>query len=210
VAFIKSTWQRLSAFGRRRFYYIVVASCAVFVGIGLAATYATVVDYTNSLGFCAHTCHEMESTVYQEYTHSKHFKNQYGVVVKCSQCHVPHDAWALTLGRKAMASIELYTHFVVFAGEGQDGVKRAFEARRLALAKRVWAGFAETNARECKACHKYSNMVLEDQRPSIRAQHTDAMKTDENCLDCHKGLTHKHMDDPAQAKPATNNSFDIQ
>ncbi|MDE2184491.1 MAG: NapC/NirT family cytochrome c [Alphaproteobacteria bacterium] len=200
----------IRSYVRRRFNYIVVAVVAGLVGIGLTSGYATLVDYTNSLNFCAHTCHEMESTVFQEYRHSAHYKNEYGVVVKCSQCHVPHDAWALTLGRKTVASFELYTHFVVFTGEGPDGVKKAFEARRLQLARRVWAGFAETNARECKACHKYSNMILSEQRPSIRAQHVDAMKIDENCLDCHKGITHHVPVDP-NAKPApASNSFDIQ
>jgi nitrate/TMAO reductase-like tetraheme cytochrome c subunit len=196
-------------FVRSRFKFIVVAVVSGVVGIGLAAGYATVVDYTNSLNFCAHSCHEMESTVYQEYTHSKHFKNEQGVVVACSQCHVPHDSWALTMGRKILASFELYSHFTTFEGRGQDIIKERFEAHRFALAKNVWAGFAQTNARECKACHKYANMVLADQRPSVRSQHTDAMKTDENCLDCHTGLTHKKMVDPA-AKPAPASSFEIQ
>ena len=199
----------IGAFVRSRFNYIVVAGVSVLVGLGLAAGYATALDYTSSLHFCAHTCHEMESTVYQEYMHSKHYKNEQGVVVVCAQCHVPHDNWPAVLGRKALASFELWTHFVVFAGEGPDGVKRAFQARRFDLAKRVWAGFKADNAAECKACHKYSNMILTDQRPSIRAQHTDAMKTDENCLDCHKGITHHIPVDP-NAKPAPAASFDIQ
>lgn len=209
MAFFKSIWQRLGAFAQRRYYYIIVAAAAVVVGIGLAASYATVLDYTSSLNFCAHTCHEMQSTVYQEYKQSAHFKNQYGVVVRCSQCHVPHDNWPAVLGRKAMASLELYSHFVLIAGKGPDAITKAFQARRYELAKRVWAGFKADNAAECKACHKYSNMVLADQRPSIRAQHTDAMKTDENCLDCHKGITHHVPADP-NAKPAPANSFDIQ
>jgi nitrate/TMAO reductase-like tetraheme cytochrome c subunit len=206
---LRSLWQRFRGFVRNRSTYIVIASVSVVVGLGLAAGYATVLDYTSSLNFCAHSCHEMESTVYAEYSHSKHFKNQQGVVVVCAQCHVPHDNWPAVLGRKTLASFELWTHFVVFAGEGPDGVKRAFQARRFDLAKRVWAGFKADNAAECKACHKYSNMVLADQRPSIRAQHMDAMKTDENCLDCHKGVTHNIPADP-NAKPAPAASFDIQ
>ena len=206
---LSGLWKSLQNYVRSNSKMLAVVGVSVLVGMSLASGYATVVDYTNSLNFCAHTCHEMESTVYQEYTHSKHYRNEQGVVVGCPQCHVPHDAWALTMGRKFLASLELYDHFTVFAGKGQDEIKERFEARRLSLAKRVWAGFAETNARECKACHKYANMVLEDQRPSVRAQHVDAMKTDENCLDCHKGLTHKKMVDPA-AKPAPSGSFDIQ
>jgi nitrate/TMAO reductase-like tetraheme cytochrome c subunit len=200
----------LIEWARSRSQYIVVAGVFLLIGIGAAAAYATAIDFTNRLDFCAHSCHEMELTVYQEYTHSKHFKNEYGVVVKCSQCHVPHDNWPATFYAKALASLELYTHFTVFMGRSPENVKAAFERRRLDLAKKVWASFAATNARECKSCHKYSNMVLEEQRPSIRAQHTDAMKTDENCLDCHggKGLTHKELEMPS-ATPAST-GFDIK
>ena len=200
-------FRRLTDFVRTKFHYILISGVAVIIGVALSAAYATAIDYTNSLKFCAHTCHEMESTVFAEYQHSKHFKNEQGVVVMCSQCHVPQNNWSAVLGHKTLASFELWNHFVL--GESDPKV---FEARRLALAKKVWAGFAATNARECKACHKYSNMLLDEQRPSIRAQHVDAMKTDENCLDCHKGITHKHFDEAvaAPAKPGGGGDFDIQ
>jgi nitrate/TMAO reductase-like tetraheme cytochrome c subunit len=200
----QSPWACVQKFVREKFWFIVVAGVAVVVGIAISATYATAIDYTASLNFCAHTCHEMEATVYQEYTHSKHFKNEYGVVVACPQCHVPHDNWPATFWAKANAALELWPHF--FGGYSNPAV---FEKHRLELAKEVWAKFKATNARECKACHHYSNMVLEDQRPSVRAQHTDAMKADENCLDCHKGITHKKFEDPSDAKPAAG-GFDIQ
>ncbi len=203
----KSIFQSVGSFIRTRFQYIAVAVIAVGVGLDLVGGYATAVDYTSSLQFCAHTCHEMEKTVFEEYTHSKHYKNEQGVVVACAQCHVPQNNWPATFGHKFMATFELYNHFIL--GES-DPAK--FTPRRLELAKKVWAGFAATNARECKACHKYTNMLLEEQRPSIRAQHTDAMKTDENCLDCHKGITHKKFEDPsaAPAKAAGASDFDVQ
>jgi nitrate/TMAO reductase-like tetraheme cytochrome c subunit len=47
-------------------------------------------------------------------------------------------------------------------------------------------------------------MILSEQRPSIRAQHTDAMKKNENCLDCHKWLVHKQL-----IKPAAPTSFEF-
>ncbi len=190
-------WQRIRGFVRSRFTLIVVAGVSVVLGLGLAAGYATLIDYTSSLNFCAHTCHEMESTVYLEYTHSKHFKNEQGVVVVCADCHVPHHNWPATFTTKFMATFELWNHFV-----DREYIVEKFEARRPALAKKVWARFAATNARECKACHQFANMVLEEQNPSARAMHTEAMKTDANCLDCHKGLTHKIITDSAQAAPA--------
>ncbi len=201
---IARLWAGIQAWVRDKFWYIVVAGSSVTVGLAVAAAYGAVIDYTHSLDFCAHTCHEMESTVYQEYVHSKHFRNEQGVVVVCADCHVPHNNWPATFATKVKASLELWPHF--FGGMSN---KATFEAHRYELAKQVWAHFAATNARECKGCHQYQNMVLEDQRPSVRAQHTDAMKSDENCLDCHKGLVHKKFDDPAQTKPGSNN-FDIQ
>ena len=106
------------------------------------------------------------------------------------------------MGHKVLATFELWDHWT-----GRVGTNEKFEAHRLELAKGVWKGFEETNARECKNCHAYANMVLDDQRPSIRAQHTDAMKTDENCRDCHKGVTHKKAQD--ESSPAST-GFDIQ
>jgi nitrate/TMAO reductase-like tetraheme cytochrome c subunit len=147
----------------------------------------------------------MESTVYQEYTHSKHFKNEYGVIVGCADCHVPHNDWPATFVAKFLASFELWNHFV-----DREYITERFEARRPELAKKVWAKFAATNARECKACHNYTNMVLEDQAPSARAVHPIAMKNDQNCLDCHKGLTHKSMVDLAQATSADNSTMSAQ
>jgi cytochrome c-type protein NapC len=190
-------WQRIRGFVRHKFTLIAVAGASIVVGLGLAAGYGSVIDYTSSLNFCAHTCHEMESTVYQEYTHSKHFKNQHGVVVVCADCHVPHHNWPATFVTKFFASFELWNHFI-----DREYITERFEARRLELAKKVWAKFEATNARECKSCHQFANMIVEEQNPSARAMHTEAMKTDENCLDCHKGLTHKIMVDTAQAAPA--------
>jgi cytochrome c-type protein NapC len=193
---------KLIAYIKSHIRLIVFAGIFVAIGIVLSAMYGTAVQYTNTLNFCAHTCHEMENTVYQEYMHSKHFKNEFGVVVACPQCHVPQNDWVHTMGHKVLATFEIWDHWT-----GRVGTNEKFEEHRLELAKEVWKGFEETNARECKHCHAYSNMVLEDQRPSIRAQHTDAMKIDENCLDCHKGITHKSVQQ--EATPAPTN-FDIQ
>lgn len=181
---------------------LIVAGVSMVTGIGLAGAYGSAIDYTSHLDFCAHNCHEMESTVYREYTHSKHFKNQQGVVVVCADCHVPHHDWPATFVTKFFATFELWNHFV-----DREYILDRFEPRRLMLAKKVWAEFESNNAKTCKSCHRYKNMVLEDQRTSVRAQHTDAMKTDQNCLDCHKWIVHKRLEKPAASAPA---SFDIQ
>ncbi len=198
-------WTTFSGFVCSNLKWIAVAGGFTFFGLALSAVYASTLDYVSTLDFCAHTCHEMEATVYQEYTQTKHFKNEHGVVVTCAQCHVPHNNWPATLKSKVLASFELWNHFV-----DQEYKLENFNPRRPALAEKVWAQFAATNARECKACHQYSNMVLEEQRPPVRAQHEDAMKIDQNCLDCHKGITHDlSKEQPASANPA-GDGFDLQ
>jgi nitrate/TMAO reductase-like tetraheme cytochrome c subunit len=187
---------------RKHRVVLAILGAGLIVGVGLCAVYATAIQYTNTLGFCAHTCHEMESTVYPEYMQSKHFKNEHGVVITCANCHVPHNNWLLTLNRKIHATFELWGHFT-----GKINTAEKFEAHRLEMAQKVWAGFAATNARECKACHNYANMLLEEQRPSVQVQHADAMKTDENCIECHKGLVHKLPNDPAAPPPPAD--FDL-
>ena len=189
------------AFIRSKLFVMLVAGGVA--GVALTAAYATVVDYTNTLGFCAHTCHEMESTVYQEYMESRHFRNEQGVVVTCSQCHVPHGSWLGTFVRKAQATFELWGHFT-----GSINTPEKFEARRMALAQRVWAGFEADNARECRSCHAYANMIMDEQRPSVRIEHTDAMSTDRNCIDCHRGITH-HLPREVQQQQSEPESFDI-
>ena len=200
-----AVWAGTRAFVRNRFWYIVVAGGGAFFGVAMVMLYASLIDYTHSLQFCAHTCHEMEATVYQEYTQSKHYKNQQGVVVVCADCHVPHHNWPAVFVTKFFATFELWNHFV-----DREYKLENFNPRRPMLAKKVWDHFAADNARECKSCHQYANMVLADQRTSVRAQHTDAMKIDENCLDCHKGITHKKFEDPSAPKPASSDDFDLQ
>jgi nitrate/TMAO reductase-like tetraheme cytochrome c subunit len=107
------------------------------------------------------------------------------------------------MGRKVQATFELWGHFA-----GTVSTPEKFEAHRLELAKKVWAGFAANNARECKACHSYANMLLEEQRASVQAQHADATKSNQNCLECHKGLVHKSPNDPAAPPPPSD--FDIK
>jgi nitrate/TMAO reductase-like tetraheme cytochrome c subunit len=178
-------WQRTRERAWTWRVYILVAAVSLVIGLGLAATYATVAEQTETLAFCANSCHEMKATVYAEYTHTAHFRNAHGVVVTCADCHVPRNSWVGTAEDKFVAFGEIWDHIVY----REYDLKR-FNARRPALEKEVLAGFAATNASACKSCHVYANMVLADQNPAARAMHAQAMKTDANCLTCHTGVAH--------------------
>ena len=171
---------------------MTIAAVLVIAGVVLSAGYATAVQYTSSPAFCAKSCHEMERTVTREYTHTKHFRNGRGVVVTCAQCHTPQDNWQHAAWNELSGASRLWAHVV-----DREYLPGRFEARREYLSKQVLAGFAQSNARECKACHVYATMVRAEQSQTARTDHTAAMKSDANCLECHKGVVHQRMDQPA-------------
>lgn len=145
----------------------------------------------------------MGDTVGVEYKKSSHYANQFGVHVGCPDCHVPQYDWIAEAGAKVLTVKELYAYFF----QGMNKVEN-FEKIRPELAKSVWAKFEATNARECRHCHDYPNMVFDQQAPSARAMHTDAAARNENCVHCHKGITHKNYAEKPAA-PA-NDSFEIK
>ena len=134
------------------------------LGLVASGAFASFVQYTNTMEFCI-SCHEMESTVYEEFKKSPHFRSPSGVRPKCSNCHVPHDNWPLTVWFKVKATKELYYHLT-----GAVDTAEKFEAKRLELAEDVWALMKATDSRECRSCHKVEAWDLEKQRPRARTE----------------------------------------
>lgn len=169
-------------------------------GILFWGGFNTFVEYSNTEEFCI-SCHEMQSTVYEEYKQTVHFQNASGVRAVCADCHVPRE-WSAKMARKIQATFREVPHAIL----GTINTPEKFEARRLQLAEHVWASMRKTDSRECRNCHDPKAMTLAAQRPSARAQHEDAVKTGETCIDCHQGIAHKM---PAQPLPAKSGDFSL-
>jgi len=144
----------------------------------------TYMEYTNTLKFCV-SCHEMKQLVYPEYKKTIHYKNRTGVRVVCSDCHLPKD-WTAKLVRKIKATNEIY-HKVI----GSIDTKEKFEAKRLELAKTVWASMKESDSKECRNCHSFQAMDFQKQSRRGREKMEKAKAKSETCIDCHKGIAHK-------------------
>ena len=144
----------------------------------------TFMETTNTLVFCI-SCHEMRSTVYEEYKQSLHFANASGVRAICSGCHVPKD-WIHKFARKVQATGEICHHLV-----GSIDTQEKFEAKRPELAARVWATMKATDSRECRNCHSFENMAFHKQTSRAAEKMQEAMKKGETSIDCHKGIAHK-------------------
>ncbi|MCP4271925.1 MAG: hypothetical protein GY781_08155 [Gammaproteobacteria bacterium] len=143
-------------------------------------------DVTNTEQFCI-SCHEMEQTVYQEYKDSTHFKNASGVKASCPDCHVPRP-WIHKIVRKIKASNEVWHKLM-----GTIDTPEKFESHRLEMAERVWAEMKATDSRECRNCHSFSDMDLDEQEDKAQRKHSPERiaKRGETCIDCHQGIAHE-------------------
>ena len=167
---------------------VVLGLIAGAIGWGGFEAY---VASTSTLPFCT-SCHEMQAFVYEEYKKTPHYTNASGVRAICADCHVPH-ALGPKLWRKFQATTnEIPNHIL-----GSIDTKEKFEAHRAVMAQHVWDAMKANDSRECRSCHSREAMVLAEQKPRARAQHEDAIKTGETCIDCHKGIAHQL---PAQAQ----------
>jgi len=142
---------------------------------------------SNTERFCI-SCHEMEDNVYPEYQASRHYRNRTGVRATCPDCHVPKD-WYHKFVRKIGASTELYHKMM-----GSIDTVEKFQAKRAKLAKQVWASMRATDSRECRNCHEFDHMALEQQSAKARNFHRLSVQWGKTCIDCHQGIAH-HLPD---------------
>lgn len=165
-----------------------VALLFMIIGVIFWGGFNTAMEATNTLEFCI-SCHEMEENVYQEYNKTIHYTNRAGVRATCSDCHVPRP-WVHKVVRKIQASNEVL-HKIL----GTIDTPEKFDNKRLQLAQNVWRTMKETDSRECRNCHDFATMNPEKQKGRARKQHINAMQVGNTCIDCHKGIAHKHIDD---------------
>ena len=154
------------------------------IGLLLWGAFTTALEKTNTLAFCANTCHEMTDNVYAEYKETIHYTNRTGVRAICSDCHVPKD-YVHKVIRKTKATGELWGHFT-----GKIDTKEKFEAHRMALAQNEWRQMKATDSRECRNCHSFEAMAKTKQRPRAQKNHATATARGKTCIDCHKGIAH--------------------
>jgi cytochrome c-type protein NapC len=165
-------------------------SFGVLFGVGIVAGilfwggFHTLVEATNRESFCI-GCHEMRDNVYKEYSENTiHYTNRTGVRATCPDCHVPKE-WGPKMIRKIQASRELWGKIT-----GTVDTREKFEAKRLQLAEREWARMKGNDSLECRNCHSHASMAKDVQKPRAKKSHELALKNNETCIDCHKGIAH--------------------
>ncbi|MBF0263861.1 MAG: NapC/NirT family cytochrome c [Gammaproteobacteria bacterium] len=155
--------------------------------------------FTNTNEFCT-SCHSMQINK-AEWEKTIHFKNPSGVQAGCADCHVPKQFFP-KLYAKIYAAKDVYHEFIgTFAVD--DEIKNNPEAylahynkHRWTMANQVWAKMKANNSRECRNCHDYNSMDLDEQGRSAKKKHSRAPMEGKTCIDCHKGIAHEEPDEP--------------
>ena len=125
---------------------------STLLGVVMANGFSFVMHATSSPEFCANACHYMRDFVAPEVANSVHGRNASGVAATCPDCHVPQPFLAKAM-RKIEATREGWGHL-----RGIIDTRDKFEAHRLRMAERVWAGMKATDSRECRSCHNFNTM----------------------------------------------------
>ena len=157
----------------------------VLLGAGGVAATDTALHATSRSGFCF-GCHSIETNVRPEWEASSHFSNASGVRAECADCHLPQDDHVALVGAKLAASLDVFPELA-----GVIDTPEKFEARRAAMAERVWAEYRENDSHYCRSCHEDGAMAPSAQSRMARAMHARMIETGKTCIDCHRGLVHR-------------------
>ena len=163
---------------RYSLFTLLVAGFALGSVVTIGFDYALEAVGTNA--FCS-TCHENNAV--KEWRESVHHDNRTGIVVGCSDCHVPREFVPKTV-RVAKSVKEIWSHFT-----GVISTPEKYEAHRKAMDEKEWNRLRGNGARECRNCHDPESMTNKD-KTHIAGMHKSALAGGQVCIDCHKGVGH--------------------
>lgn len=190
---LRSFWQvvkqRYPSRGKALLALAVAGLALLLAAGGLMVAGAAGLAWTNTEEFCI-GCHEMRNNVYAEFKGTIHDTNRTGVRAICSNCHVPHEPYAL-IKRKVQASMEVWGHLT-----GVIDTKEKFQAHRTQLAHRVWKRMKETDSLECRNCHHFDKMDPDKQTEKAKSRHEKGRADGKTCIDCHFGIAHQEPEGP--------------
>lgn len=158
------------------------------IGIFAAGGFNMGLSATNEMEFCI-SCHSMQVN-FEEYKETVHYKSASGVRATCSDCHVP-KAFVPKMVAKMVAAKDVYHEII-----GTIDTEEKYEAYRWQMATAVWQKMKASNSRECRSCHAFDQMALDEQDRMAQKKHSAAVDKGQTCIDCHKGIAHEEPDEP--------------
>lgn len=162
-------------------YILIVLMIGFAVGIGLSYFSAITVENTGDDEFCV-SCHSMEQAYYsyQEDTHGGN--NKYGINVKCTDCHLPHESMFVYLTTKAYKGAHDLWWEIFLDKEKFDWIGNLEKREKY------------TYSSGCIRCHKLED-IKHDIPKAFMAHRDFEMGVVKSCIRCHKHVGHKHIAD---------------
>lgn len=154
----------------------------IVIGLLLVAGGVTVMHKTSDTAFCV-SCHSMERPL-AEYQGSVHFQNPAGIRAECADCHIPGEPLSYMLTKIAAAK-DVYGEIT-----GKIDTEEKYNAHKLQMAESVWKTMKANDSATCRSCHSFDAMDILAQRPEARKAHPIAIKENQTCIDCHRGVAH--------------------
>ena len=187
---MKSLWDKL--WSRTNYKWLlgipVGGLLALVIGAIALGAFNASLTATNSNEFCV-ACHIGMDTVVEEYRESIHFKNVYGIVATCADCHVPQEFVAKMKTKISSGVKDIYKKYWV-----KDINLGNFESEhRLRLARHVWQVMDKQKSSTCQSCHNPERWDLAAQPSRARLNHDPKLWAERgvSCADCHTGVAHK-------------------
>lgn len=161
---------------------LLILLLGLVIGLLLVAGGVTVMHKTSDTAFCV-SCHSMERPL-AEYQGSVHFQNHAGIRAECADCHIPGEPVSYML-TKIAAVKDIYGEIT-----GKIDTEEKYNAHKLAMAESVWKTMKANDSLTCRSCHSFDAMDILAQRPEARNAHPVAIKENQTCIDCHRGVAH--------------------
>ncbi len=162
---------------------IILITIGIVIGLLIAFASAVMIHKTSGEEFCA-KCHTMKPMA-ESYNHSIHGgANDKGIVVKCVDCHLPHNSTMNYLITKAKTgSHDVYAEtFYNLKKEDWEGKRKDREY------------FVYDSA--CLECHSnLKNATMSNMKAFLGHKAYFSGKTNKTCVSCHPHVGHKDLGD---------------
>ena len=180
--------------GRGRGRTAGLLAAGVLLGVGGVLAFNTALEATSTDEFCL-GCHN-HAIPYRQHQLTAHYKNPYGVVAGCSDCHVQQE-FLPKMTRKIEAAREVWGHL-----RGVIDTDEKYLAHQPEMKERELARFRASDSATCRSCHTLESMDLNAQDRIAARRHRSAMAEGKACIACHKALVHKRPRAPEAAPVA--------
>ncbi|MBP9033344.1 MAG: NapC/NirT family cytochrome c [Pseudomonadales bacterium] len=184
--------------GRGRGRTAGLLAAGVLLGVGGVLAFNTALEATSTDEFCL-GCHN-HAIPYRQHQLTAHYKNPYGVVAGCSDCHVQQE-FLPKMTRKIEAAREVWGHL-----RGVIDTDEKYLAHQPEMKERELARFRASDSATCRSCHEVARMDLEAQSPKARREHAKLGSGGKTCVDCHEEAGHASL---LADTPAADGGFDF-